>query len=205
MATISGPAGLNNPGPNSVTGSTAGMVIDLQAAVAVFRNDPRIYNPVTYLVCGTLLLVWVVTTLRSRFSPSRALFALAAVVPLTLLVTYHRPYDAKLLLLAVPACAMIWAEGAPIRWLALLITTAGIVMTGEVPLAALVNLTNNLKIGTPGIFGHILRVIVMRPASLALLAMAIFYVWVYARRAFPPSRSVVPEGYQKEHSAPVTA
>lgn len=205
MASISGPGGLNNPGPNSVTGSTAGMVIDLQAAVAVFRDDPRFYNPVSYLVCGVLLLVWAVTALRSRFSRVTAMFALAAVVPLTMLVTYHRPYDAKLLLLSVPACAMLWAEGAPIRWLGLLVSTAAIVMTGEVPLAALINLTNNLKIGTPGIFGQMLRVIVMRPASLSLLAMAIFYVWVYARRTFPPSPSVEPGGYQKEHSAPVTA
>jgi len=31
-----------------------------------------------------------------------------------MLVTYHRPFDAKLLLLAVPACAMLWAEGGRI-------------------------------------------------------------------------------------------
>ena len=205
LAATSATGGINDPGLGSATGNTAGMILDLQAAVAVFRDDPRIYNSVSYIVCGTLLLVWGVTTLRSHFSIDRALFALAAIVPLTMLVTYHRPYDAKLLLLSVPACAIIWAEGAPIRWLALLVTTAGVVMTGEVPLAALVNLTNNLTIGTPGIFGDMLKVIVLRPASLALLAMAIFYVWVYARRAFPPSAEVEPGGYQKEHSAPVTA
>jgi hypothetical protein len=182
MATISGPSGLNNPGPVSATGTTAGMIIDLQAALAVIRDDPRFYNTISYLVCGALLLVWAVTTLRSRYSPTTAIFALAAVVPLTMLVTYHRPYDAKLLLLAVPACAVLWSEGASIRWLGLLVTTAGIGMTGEVPLAALVNLTANLHLGTAGIFSQVVRVVVLRPASLALLAMAIFYVWVYARR-----------------------
>jgi hypothetical protein len=77
-------------------------------------------------------------------------------------------------------------------------------MTGEVPLAAFVILTENLHLGTGGIFSQILRVAVMRPGSLALLAMAIFYVWVYARRTFAPS-PVEPGGYRKEHSAPVTS
>jgi hypothetical protein len=189
MASISGPGGINDPGPVSGTGNTASMVLDLQAALAVFRDDPRFYNPVSYLVCGALLLVWAVTTLRSRFSPATAMFALAAIVPLTMLVTYHRPYDAKLLLLTVPACAMLWAEGAPVRWLGLLVTTAGIVMTGEVPLAVLVNLTANLQIGTAGISSQMLRAVVTRPGSLALLAMAIFYVWVYVRRATPDKRA----------------
>ena len=185
MAAISGPGGLNEPGLNSVTGRSADMVIDLQAAAAVFRDDPRFYNPVSYLICGALLLVWAATSIRSRFSRASALFALAAIAPLTMLVTYHQPYDAKLLLLTVPACAMIWVEGAPVRWLALLVTTAGIVMTSDVPLALLVILTDNLHVGTTGVFGQMLGVVLMRPASLALLAMCIFYLWVYVSRAAP--------------------
>lgn len=194
MATISGPSGLNNPGPGSVTGSTAGMIIDLQALVAVFRNDPRIYNLVSYAVCGVMLLIWVVTTLRSRFSPAKAMFALAAIVPLTMLVTYHRPYDAKLLLLTIPACAMLWAERGPSRWVALLISTGGIVMTGEVPLAALLILTNHLHLSTAEVLGQIGSAIVTRPASLALLAMGIFYLWVYVRHDSNLSSSMRPEG-----------
>ena len=182
MATISGPNGLNNPGPGSVTGNTAGMVIDLQAAIAVFRNDPRIYNTISYAVCGAMLLIWAATTLRERFSPARALFAMAAIVPLTMLITYHRPYDAKLLLLTIPACAMVWSEGRGIRWVALLVSTAGIVMTGEVPLAVVVILTEKLHAGT-GILGQMLQAVATRPGSFALLAMAVFYLWAYVRRA----------------------
>lgn len=183
LASISGPGGLNNPAPVSLTGNTAGMILDLQAALAVFRNDPRFYNLVSYLVCGALLLPWVVTTLRSRCCSPNAMYALAAVVPLTMLVTYHRPYDAKLLLLTVPACAMLWAEGAAIRWLGLLVSTAGIVMTGEVPLAVVVNLTNNLPQHTTGFFPQLLRAVETRPGSLALLAMAVFYLWIYAKHS----------------------
>jgi hypothetical protein len=113
LAAIARTGGLNDP-ESQFCHRPHCMVIDLQSAVSVFRDDPRIYNPVSYLVCGALLLVWSVSTLRSRFSQSRAWLALAAVVPLTMLVTYHRPWDAKLLMLTVPACAMLWAEGGAI-------------------------------------------------------------------------------------------
>jgi hypothetical protein len=176
------PGGPGNPGPNTAnSGSGPSMIINLQSAIYVFRDDPRIYVPVSYLICGVLLLVWSVRTLKSRFSQRGAWLALAAIVPLTILVTYHRPYDAKLLLLAVPACAMLWAEGGPIRWLALLVTTAGIVFTADIPLTILVTLTRNLQISTAELSGQLLTVVLTRPAPLFLLAMGIFYLWIYLR------------------------
>ncbi len=181
------PSGVNNPGPVTVNSRGPGMIIDLQSAVSFFRDDPRIYNSVSYLVCGALLLAWAVRTLRVQFSPERAWLALAAVVPLTMLVTYHRPYDAKLLLLAIPACAMLWAEGKPIRWLALLVTTAGIVFTADMPLTVLRIFTDNLHISTAGLSGQILTVIIVRPVPLILLVMGIFYLWIYLKRE--PARS----------------
>lgn len=188
------PGGPGNPGPNTAnSGSGPSMIINLQSAIYVFRDDPRIYVPVSYLICGALLLVWLVRTLRAKFSPARAWFALAAVVPLTILVTYHRPYDAKLLLLAVPACAMLWAEGRPIRWLALLVTTAGIVFTADIPLTILVTLTSNLHISTAGLSGQLLTVMLTRPAPILLLAMGIFYLWIYVRHDPARDSAVNPE------------
>jgi hypothetical protein len=165
------------------------MVIDLQAAISVFEDNARIYNPASYLVCGVLLLLGAVRTLRLRVSQEKAWIALAAVVPLTMLVTYHRPWDAKLVMLAVPACAILWAEGGLTRWLALLITTAGIVLTGDVSLAALVILADKLQVSTAGIFGQMLTVMLIRPASLILLVMSVFYLWVYLRGAPNPAEA----------------
>lgn len=176
------PGGINDPGPDGVTGRSPDMVIDLQAALSVFRDDPRFYNPASYLLCGVLLLVWSVRALRSRFSEAGSWLALAAVVPLTMLVTYHRPYDAKLLLLTIPACAMLWAEGGTLARLALLVNTAGFVLTGDIPLALLVILSRKLHVGTAGFFGQVLTVVLIRPASLILLTMGIFYLYVYMRR-----------------------
>jgi hypothetical protein len=182
----SAPGGQAYPGPSSAdTGSGPSMIINLQSAVYVFSDNPLVYNSISYLICGALLLIGLVHTLRTRFSTARAWVALAAIAPLTVLVTYHRPYDAKLLLLAVPACAMLWTEGKPIRWIALLVTAAGIVFTADIPLAILLTLTGNLHISTARLSGEILTVVLTRPTPIILLAMGIFYLWVYLRHSKP--------------------
>lgn len=175
--------GLNDPGPVSINFRTPAMVIDLQAVLSVFRDDPRIYNPASYLICGALLAVWSITTLRSRVSPATARLALAAIAAFTMLPVYHRLYDAKLLLLTVPACAMLWSEGGPVGWIALLLNSAGVVVTGDIPSAALVVLSKNMQGNAAGIFARIVTIVRMRPAPLILLALGIFYLWMYIRRS----------------------
>ena len=71
LATISARGGVNNPGPNSFSASAGSSIVDLQAALSVFRDDPHFYNISSYLFCGTLLLVWSIWTLRTRFSVQR--------------------------------------------------------------------------------------------------------------------------------------
>jgi hypothetical protein len=205
LSTISAPGGINEPGPSALTGRSAFMVIDLQAAISIFRDDPRIYNPASYLFCGALLLAWAARTLRSSFSPARAWIALAAIVPLTMLVTYHRPWDAKLLMLTIPACAILWAEGGSIAWIALLVNAAGLVLTGDIPLAILSDASNHLHVSTVGIFGQMLTVVLIRPASLILLVMCIFYLWVYLRRDPAPFPSAEPEVSVQEPPTPTPA
>ncbi len=182
LLVTSAPGGNSDPGLANTNSRGPGIIIELQSVVAVFRDDPRIYNRVSYLICGALLLVWVIRTLLSRFSQTSAWLALAAVVPLSLLVAYHRPHDAKLLLLAVPACAMLWVKGRPIRWLALLVTFAGIVFTADIPLTILRILTDNLHTSTAGFVRQIMTVVLMRPTQLILLVMGIFYLWIYMQR-----------------------
>jgi hypothetical protein len=185
QSAISAHGDLSDPGPTSVSMRNPDRIIDLQTVISVFRDDPRIYNPASYLVCGALLLIWSIRTFRSRFSQPRAWLALAAIAALSMLPIYHRQYDAKLLLLTVPACAMLWAEGGLIGWVALLVTTSGVVLTGDIPSAILTNYWNNLHLSTVGIFGQILTVLLARPVPLILLAMGIFYLWVYVRRTAP--------------------
>lgn len=183
LAAISLQGGLNQPGLASLTGRTAAMVIDLQAVTSAIWSDPHLYNLASYLVCGILICLWAFTTIRSPYSVANAWLAVAAAVPLTLLITYHRPYDAKLLLLTIPACAMLWAEGGLRGWLALGLTTAGIVVTGDFFLAALTHITRHLDLAAASPTHRIFVGIAAQPVPLVLLALAVFYLSIYMRQA----------------------
>jgi hypothetical protein len=171
-----------DPGPASSGGHGLAAVISLQAVISVFRDDPRIYNLVSYSVCVFLLLIWGVVTLRSRPSPARTWLALAAIAALTMLPVYHRQYDAKLLLLSVPACAMLWAEGGRIGRLALVVTSAGFLVTADLPWAIVLGLISKLHLPATALARQMLIAAQVFPAPLILLLMGIFYLWVYVRR-----------------------
>lgn len=181
MRIISGPGGLNQPGPYAITGLGGGMVIDLQSAVCVLTDSPRIYNLVSYLICGALLLVWLRRTVKLSSSRPHLWLGLAAVLAPTILVTYHRPYDAKLVLLAVPACAMLWSKRGVTGWLAMVFTSLSVLFTADIPLQAWVMLRPYLPVGMGGVLGKALAVILLVPTPVILLAMGIFYLWVYVR------------------------
>ena len=200
MAVISARGGLNDPGPTTLAADAFAKVLSLQAVFSVFRDDPHFYNSATYLVCGVLLIVWIITTLRSRYSRERDWLALAAIVPLTLLVTYHRVYDAKLVLLTVPACAMLSARGGRTKWIAIGLSAAGAVVCSDIPLILLEVLTEKLHLSTTALSGQIFTVVLGRPATDMLFLMGIFYLWAYARSAFFPPRTVLPGEVKREHS-----
>lgn len=159
------------------------MVISLQSILSVFRDDPRFYNLGSYLACAPLLLAWALITLRTRATPARAWLALASIAALSLLPVYHRQYDAKLLLLTVPACVMLWVEGGVTGWLALLLTTAGFVLTGDLTWAILLGLISHLHLPATRLSGQILTAVQVFPAPLILLIVGVFYLWVYARKS----------------------
>jgi hypothetical protein len=188
-----GPSGLCNPTPTAVNFDSPDKIIDLQSVISVFGDDPHFYNPFSYLICGALLLVWVTTTLRSRFSQPNAWLALAALAALSMLPVYHRQHDAKLLLLTVPACALLWSEGGAIGWFALVLNGAGILLTGGISSEALILFRESLHINSDGLPGKLLTVVLSRPLPLILLMMAVFYLWVYLRRTAAERESSMAE------------
>jgi hypothetical protein len=190
MAIYSAHGGANDPGilgsPNSSFRSFSlavfpGMLCNLQTIVAVFWDDPRFYDAFTYLFCTPFLILWAVTTVRSRFSVERAYVALAAIIPFTILVTYHRTTDTKLLLLTVPACALLWSNGGSTGKLALPVTAVGIFITGDIPLVILGIVAGRPDWAGAGVLKKIVLVGMTRPVPLVLLAMGVFYSWVYVR------------------------
>lgn len=180
------PGGINDPGPASSGGHGLDMVISLQAVVSFLVDDPRVYKAVSYLVCAPLLLAWAWITLRSQPSLRRVWLGLASIAPLSLLPIYHRQLDAKLLLLTVPACALLWAEGGRIGRLALLVTSAGFVLTADLPWAIVLGIISRLHQPTSPSLGRMLLAAQVLPTPLILLVMAVFYLWAYATRSCGP-------------------
>ena len=183
MLAFSAPGGLNEPGLNSVGAHGIGMLVSLQAIFGVFSDDPHIYNLASYLTFAPLLLTWAFVTLKSPRSPDRVWLALAAAAALTMLPVYHRQQDTMLLLLTVPACAMLWAEGGFTGWLALLVNTTGFVLTGDIPWAIFLSLINKLHPRTWGLSPNLLIGVQVFPVPIILLIIGVFYLWVYVRRS----------------------
>jgi hypothetical protein len=185
LATTSAHGGINEPSLNSASGRSIYTVVDLQAAVSIFRDDPRFYNIVSYLTCGTLLLIWSIWTLRMRFRLCKAWFALAAATAFELLITYHRPWDAQLTMLAIPPCCMLWARRDWRGRIAFVTTTTAILFAGVIPLAAFRMLAASYEACETRFGGQLLTVVLRRPEPIALLAMGIFYLWTYVWHARP--------------------
>ena len=182
LAAASARGDLNDPGPTSMGAHNLGGMINLQTVIGYFWDDPRFYNPATYLVCAPFLLVWALATIRSRFTPAKAWLALAAIAALSMLPVYHRQYDAKLLLLAVPACAILWAEGGRIGKLAGILTTLCVFLTGDLTWAAFMGFIRGMHVSMDGLSGQVVTAIVIFPVPIILLIVGAFYLWVYARR-----------------------
>ena len=197
LATISARGGINEPGPSAVKDGSIYSIVDLQAVISMFHDDPRFYNLATYAFCGALLLVWSIWTLRRRFSARQAWLAIGAVVPLTLLINYHRLWDAKLLMLAIPACCLLWVEGGSLRKAAMLITSVAMLLTGDISLVIFEAIVGSFPLSAKGILAQAMTVALIRPASLALLAMGVFYLWAYARHA-PKFHHPIPVTQEKQ-------
>jgi hypothetical protein len=75
-------------------------------------------------------------------------------------------HDTRLLLLAIPACAMLWVEGGLIAWLALLFTGLATVFTWEFTMRLLAVYSTGLRTSYGGLPGKILTVFFCRPAPL---------------------------------------
>ncbi|MGO9434779.1 MAG: hypothetical protein ACLP00_10890, partial [Terracidiphilus sp.] len=75
-----------------------------------------------------------------------------------------------------------------IGWTALLLTTAAFVLNGDLPWVAFLAFLNHMRWSTAGPSGRLLTAAWDFPVPLSLLAMGLFYLWIYARLAFSGPR-----------------
>ena len=179
LATTSAPGGRSDPGPQGVSNSSIGMIVDLQAAISVFCNSPLLYNLVSYSISGALFLCWIVTTLRFKPSLTRDLLALGTVSALTNLGTYHRNYDARIVLLVVPACALAWSLGKTYRYIAASVTFLTLLFTCDFFIAVLLAFKRHIDFTHAGLLDRVVTVLIFRPIPLLLLATTLVYLWIY--------------------------
>jgi hypothetical protein len=189
LQAFSAHGGINDPGLASTGGHGLDMLISLQSLFSFFWDDPRIYNPATYLVCAPLLLVWAIVTVRARPSPKKCWLGLAAIAALSMLPVYHRQIDAMLLILTVPACVLLWAEGGWAGRLAMLVNGVGFIAIGNLPWAILLGLIDHRHLPTTAFSGQISAALQLCTIPLILLAMTVFYFVLYIRNWHVPVSS----------------
>lgn len=176
--------GMNDPGMAASVHRGFDPICNLQKTMSVIRDDPRFYDPASYAIGGVLILAWMVAVLRKRRTPEGALLALAAASMLTMLPVYHRTYDAKLVLLAIPACALLWAAGGIRGWVALALTATAIFATSDTPNIFVTVTTASTPLSGASLSG-MLKMVALQPVPLVLLAAGCFYLWAYIRFEAP--------------------
>lgn len=108
LADAEGPGGLADA--KAATNATA--LLNLQTITSVFSQTSKIYNSAAYVIFGILLAAWLATEVRSMRQNAASrhdlmLLSTAALSVLTLFPVYHRSYDSRLLLLAIPAALIV--------------------------------------------------------------------------------------------------
>ena len=181
---VSARGGVADPGPSGISNGTGGAIINLQSAVAVFRDEPQFYSSVAYAICAPLFIAWLVGTVRRRREQIDVWLSMAVLVPLSMLPVYHRPYDTKLLMLAIPGCAALWATGGVRRWFGLIITSVALLLTSDIPVTVLAAVAKRFPAYPVGIWNQLVAVLITRPVPLILLAMSVFYLVVYLRPSY---------------------
>jgi hypothetical protein len=174
--------GINDPSASAAVAHGTCAITSLQELWSNLSDDPRFYNSASAAVATPLLVFWGIVTLRAKPERATVWLGLAAAASLTLLPVYHRIYDAKLLILTIPACALLWAEGGGLRWVALALNTLALLVTGEPVWGFVLLAAGHLHLSTPPIHGPALAALFSIPVPLTLLLLSGFYLWVYQQR-----------------------
>jgi hypothetical protein len=190
MASFSGAGGIVDPAATGMAGRNMDSLVELQTDVSLFYPNPQTYDLITYAICAPLVLVWVLEVLRHRATATASWLAIAAAAPLSMLPTYHFQHDAKLLLLTIPACAMLWVRkgrvSGKVGWMAMLVTTAAIVINGDIFSGLRILLTRNMLVPQSSPGSKFATALITRPAPLILLVTAAFFLWALMKEPRNP-------------------
>jgi hypothetical protein len=133
-------------------------------------------GPVAIAITLFLIAAWYLGHRRAVGSAPTLLLSLAALTAITFLPTYHREYDARLLLIAMPAVSVLATRGFRWKWSALAIAMLSIFLTWHK--------------WSMFLFHHVLSqnravlAIIMRPAAWGSLVLSVYFtaaLWALSR------------------------
>jgi hypothetical protein len=177
VSEILAPGALDDPGPANVLKRGTMAYTNLQSVLSLIRDDPRFYNLASYAIGLSLVGIFVLVTIKVRTSKEGRWLAMAFACAATLLPFYHRNYDSKLLLLTIPACALLWSRKGLMSKLALIVTTMGLLVPSDLPWAIYIVLTAGLHL--TGIWARLYFYSRALPIPCAIAVVALFYLVAY--------------------------
>jgi hypothetical protein len=114
------PGATDDPRPANEHAAAA---LNLQTVTSVFFVDEKAFNDAAYGIFAVLFIVWGIAAFRISPKLDNHLQSIAAVTVLTLMPVYHRNYDSRLLLLAIPGAVIAFGR-RPVLGTAISILTA---------------------------------------------------------------------------------
>ena len=173
---------INDPGPHSAQSRGIGMIVNLQTVFSRIRDDSRFYDAATYAIATPLFLAWGWVSRITHRTREHAWLGLAAISALTLMPIYHRLADVPLILLTIPACCILWAEGRTFGKVAAVLTAIGFVLTSELFWLVAFLAAGKLLANAPRATAFRIANLFALPVPLILTVLGIFYLWAFATR-----------------------
>lgn len=173
LALLSGPGGINDP---STLNPERYSLVNLQYLLGSVGVSPSIADGLTIVIVGVIAVGAVV--LARRIPRANELVVLALIAVLSLLVAYHRYYDAVILTLPIAWAVSAWRTGQ--RILAALVLT--LCADFLVPAQTALNTVENRQI-LPAEFtdGFLWRSVIMTQHVWALVLLAAVLLWAMVK------------------------
>jgi len=181
LALAFAPGGPSDPGPRSLASF---QFLNAQTLTAYFAEDVLLRNLLVWILAASLVVFYLHFRKQTdAASPWRDASFFAA---LTILITYHRYYDAQLLLLLIPVLVELWRASDRKTAIFLGIFLATIASPEQSVFAK--------WMGTAAITPSLAQLLLVRNQPLAVLTIALILVFspLRVRRSAPSSLAAAP-------------
>jgi Glycosyltransferase family 87 len=146
--------------------------INLQTITSAFFKSEKAYNDAAYAIFAVFFAAWVVAVRRMNPNLENHLVSLGALSVLTLMPVYHRGYDSRLLILAIPAALIVYEKRRTLgALLSMLLALSSVSIQHQI----------QVRLQQFGLFHTVqqskaLLILLVRESDIILLALAILFI-----------------------------